>query len=139
MQSAPPCYTKATMSPKLAAIALSSLGLLVIAIPFKAGLAGNPQLEATKNIGKGGIIDFASSWQLRKDSGWIPGNLNTDETVVLMTLCRLAIGANGGVWRSERINAAISVLAFGADPPDNLQATVYKTCMMAGDMDRRRR
>jgi hypothetical protein len=127
------------MSTKRAAIALSSLGLLFIVIPLKAALAGNPQLEATKTIGKRGIIDFASSWKLREDSGWTPANLTTDEAVVLKTLCRLAIGANSGVWQSERINAAISVLAFGADPPDNLQATVYKTCMMAGDMDRRRR
>jgi hypothetical protein len=127
------------MLPKLAAIALSSLGLLVIANPFKAGLAGTPQLEAGNNIDKSGIIDFASSWQLRKGSGWIPANLTKDERVVVMALCRLAVGANGGIWSSERINAAISVLAFGGDPPDNLQATVYKTCMMAGDMDRTKR
>jgi len=57
------------MLPKLAAIALSSLGLLVIVNPYKAGLAGTPQLEAANNIGKSGIIDFASSWQLRKCSG----------------------------------------------------------------------
>lgn len=139
LKSVPPCRTATKMTPKLSAIALTSLGLLVIANPFKAVLAGNPQLEATNNIGKSGIIDFASSWQLRNGSGWIPANLTTDETVVLMTLCRLAVGANGGVWSSERINAAISVLAFGANPPDNLQATVYKTCIMAGDMDKGRR
>ena len=124
------------MSAKFAAIVLSSLGLLVVANPFTAGLAGTPKLEAANNIGKNGIVDFASSWQLRKGSGWIPANLTKDESVVLMTLCRLAVGANGGIWNSERINAAISVLAFGDDPPDNLQATVYKTCMMAGAMDR---
>ena len=127
------------MSPKFAAIALSSLGSLIIANPFKAGQASTPQLEADKNIVKSGIINFASSWELRKGSGWIPANLTTDESVVLMTLCRLAVGANGGVWSSERINAALSVLAFGGDPPDSLQATVYKTCMMAGDMGERKR
>jgi len=128
-----------TMSQKLAAIVLSSLGSLSIVNPFQAGLAGTPQVEATNNIDTSGIIDFASSWQLRKGSGWIPANLTTDESVVLMVLCRLAVGANGGGWSSERINAAISVMAFGADPPDNLQATVYKACMIAGDMDRRKR
>jgi hypothetical protein len=128
-----------SMSQNLAAIALSLLSLLFIANPFKAGLAGTPQLEAAKNIGKSGIIDFASSWQLRKGSGWIPANLTKDESVVLMNLCRLAVSANGGVWSSERINAAISVLVFGGDPPDNLQATVYKTCMTSGDMDRMKR
>ena len=125
------------MKPKLVTIALSSLGLLLITIPFNVVLAGNRQLEVIKNLGESGVIDLPSSGQLRKDSGWTPANLTSDETVALMTLCRLAVGANGGAWQSERMNAAISVLAFGADPPDNLQATVYKTCMMAGDMDRR--
>jgi hypothetical protein len=124
------------VSSKLAKIVLLSLGLLVIANPVPGRLAGTPQLEATDNIGTSGIIDFASSWQLRKGSGWTPANLTKDESVVLMALCRIAVGANGGIWNSERINAAISVLAFGGDPPDNLQATVYKTCMMAGAMDR---
>ena len=134
-----PRHMATAISAKLAGIALSSLGLLAIANPFKAGLAGTLQLEDTNNIVRSGIIDLPSTWYLRKGSGWVPANLTTDESVVLMTLCRLAVGANGGVWSSERLNAAISVLAFGGDPPDNLQATVYKTCMMAGDMDRRTR
>jgi len=128
-----------SISHKHAAIALSLLSLLFIANPFKEGLAGTPQLETAKNIGKSGIIDFPSSWQLRKGGGWIPANLTKDESIVLMNLCRLAAGANGGVWSSERINAAISVLVFGGDPPDNLQANVYKTCMASGDMDSMKR
>jgi hypothetical protein len=103
------------------------------------GLASNPQLEPANNIDKSGIIDFASSWQLRKCSGWIPANLPKDESVVLMALCRLAVGANGGIWSSERINTTTSVLACGGDPPDNLQATVYRICMIAGDMNRPKR
>ena len=127
------------MTPKLTAMALSTLSMFIILTPFKSGLAGNQGLVASNSVGKNGIINRASSWQLRKGSGWIPANLTQDESVVLMTLCRLAIGANGGIWRSERINAAIAVLAFGGDSPDNLQATVYKTCMMAGDMGSSRR
>lgn len=114
------------MTKKLVAMALSSLGALSLAIPVEPGLAG-------------GVIDYDSTWKLASNSGWTPANLTTDEAAVLKTLCRLAIGANGGTWQSERINSAISVLAFGADPPDNLYATVYKTCMMAGGMDMRRR
>jgi len=127
------------MTPKLAAMTLSTFSMFIIFTLFKSSLAGNHQLVASNNVGKSGIINRASSWQLRKGSGWIPANLTQDESVVLMTLCRLAIGANGGIWRSERINAAIAVLAFGGDPPDSLEATVYKTCMMAGDMGRSRR
>lgn len=82
-----------------------------------------------------GIIDLPSSWMLRPSSNWFPSNLTIDEAVILKVLCRMALNANGGVWRSARANAAISVLSFGAEPPDNLQATVYKTCMMAGGMD----
>lgn len=130
---------KTRMPTKLVTIALSSLGLLAIVIPFSAALEGDPQSEAANNIGKRGVIDYASSWKLRKESGWTTANLTKDESVVLMSLCRLAIGANGGPWQSVRINAAISVLAFGDDPPDNLQASVYKTCMMAGGMERRSR
>lgn len=130
---------KSTMPAKFVTIVFSSLGLLAIVIPFKTGLAGNPQLEVDNNIGKRGVIDYTSSWKLRKESGWTPANLTKDESVVLMSLCRSATGANGGFWQSERISAAISVLAFGDDPPDNLQATVYKACMMAGRMDRGRR
>ena len=96
-------------------------------------------MDVSQNIGKTGVTDLPSSWHLRNGSGWTPGDLTSDESVALKTLCRLAVGANGGVWQSERLNAAISVLAFGADPPDNLQATVYKTCMMAGGMDTRLR
>lgn len=118
-------------------LALSAMGLITIANPFHAASAGHPNMDVSQNIGKTGVTDLPSSWQLRNGSGWTPGNLTSDESVALKTLCRLAVGANGGVWQSERLNAAISVLAFGADPPDNLQATVYKTCMMAGGMDRR--
>lgn len=97
------------------------------------------QKESGDNIGEMGIIDFTSTWSLRHSSGWTPSNLTEDEGVILKALCRMAITANGGVWGSVRVNAAISVLSFGADPPDYLQSTVYKTCMMAGGMDQRDR
>jgi hypothetical protein len=127
------------LNPKHTVLVLSSLCLIAIAYPFHVTSAVEQSMEVPQNTGKTGVTDLPSSWHLRSGSGWTPANLTSDESVALKALCRLAVGANGGVWQSERLNAAISVLAFGADPPDNLQATVYKTCLMAGNIDRRRR
>jgi hypothetical protein len=117
---------------------LFALVLLCVLAPLATwppGLAGGASGHASSPQSKGGIQDGPSSWELRKESGWSPANLTLDEVVALKFLCRLALQTKGGAWRSERINAAISVLVFGADPPDNLQSTVYKTCRMAGSSD----
>lgn len=107
---------------------------IVLAAACLPGLADGASGKAFSPLTKSGIQDGPSSWKLRRESGWSPSNLTTDEAVALKFLCRLAIRSSGGAWNSERINAAISVLAFGGDPPDSLQATVYKTCMTAGGM-----
>ena len=111
--------------------------LLVLAlfVPCMAGQADKTQRDGEAGIGNQGNSGARPPWRLRESSRWKPANLTTDEHVVLMTLCRLAIGANGGLWQSDRINAAITVLAFGYEPPDSLQASAYKICMTAGRMD----
>jgi len=58
--------------------------------------------------------------------------LTADEETALRALCRAGLKANGGIWASERINAAIATLAFGRDWPDDAQATAYKTCNTRG-------
>lgn len=103
--------------------ALLALAALLLAAPVNAN----------------GIINYPSNWKLAPSNGWTPANLTTDETSALKTLCRLALNANGGVWSSDRLNAAIAILAFGSDQPDHLQATVYKVCNYAGGMGRKRR
>jgi hypothetical protein len=114
-----------------ALVSLVILGFIAVAAAYLTGLAGGASSKAFHPQAKGGVQDGHSSWELRKGSGWSPANLTLDEAVALKLLCRLAMYTKGGAWHSERINAAISVLAFGADPPDNLQATVYKSCMSA--------
>jgi hypothetical protein len=62
-----------------------------------------------------------------------PANaLTRDEEAALRSLCRAGLHANGGIWSSERINAAIATLAFGKEWPDGAQATAYKTCNARG-------
>jgi len=58
--------------------------------------------------------------------------LTPNEEAALRALCRAGLKANGGIWASERINAAIATLAFGKDWPDDAQATAYKTCNARG-------
>jgi len=58
--------------------------------------------------------------------------LTGDEETALRALCRAGLKANGGIWASERINAASATLAFGRDWPDDAQATAYKTCNTRG-------
>jgi len=113
------------------------LVLLVLAliVPGTAGQADSNQRDGEARIGHQGPSGASPPGRLPESSRWKPSNLTTDEHVVLMTLCRLAIGANGGLWQSDRINAAITVLAFGYEPPDSLQASAYKICMTAGRMD----
>ncbi len=54
--------------------------------------------------------------------------LTPDEEVALRQLCKVGLNANGGIWSSEPINAAIATLAFGRNWPDGAQAAAYKTC-----------
>lgn len=54
--------------------------------------------------------------------------LTPDEEAALRQLCKVGLNANGGIWSSEPINAAIATLAFGRNWPDGAQATAYKTC-----------
>lgn len=54
--------------------------------------------------------------------------LTPDEEAALRQLCKAGLNANGGIWSSEPINAAIATLAFGRNWPDGAQATAYKTC-----------
>lgn len=123
------------MSSKLVAIPIFVLLVLQLFVPGMAGQAEKTQRDSETWIGNQGISGARPPRRLREPSRWKPSNLTTDEHVVLMTLCRLAIGANGGLWQSDRINAAITLLAFGYDPPDSLQASAYKICMTAGRMD----
>ena len=54
--------------------------------------------------------------------------LTPDEEAALRQLCKVGLNANGGIWSSEPINAAIATLAFGRNWPDGAQVTAYKTC-----------
>ena len=58
--------------------------------------------------------------------------LTANEEAALKALCKAGLKANGGIWASERINAAIATLAFGRNWPDDAQATAYKTCTTRG-------
>lgn len=58
--------------------------------------------------------------------------LTRDEEAALRALCRAGLHANGGIWSSARINAAIATLAFGSEWPDGAQETAYKTCNARG-------
>lgn len=58
--------------------------------------------------------------------------LTRDEETALKQLCRAGLNANGGIWSSEPINAAIATLAFGRNWPDGAQETAYKTCNTRG-------
>lgn len=59
---------------------------------------------------------------------WRPANLSSDEELALRGLCHIGLHANNGNWSSARINAAISMLAFGSKKTDSPQATAYKIC-----------
>lgn len=58
--------------------------------------------------------------------------LTLDEEAALRQLCKAGLNANGGIWSSHPINAAIATLAFGKNWPDDAQATAYKTCKARG-------
>ena len=61
--------------------------------------------------------------------------LTPDEEAALRQLCKAGLNANGGIWSSEPINAAIATLAFGRNWPDGAQATAYKTCNARNDLN----
>jgi hypothetical protein len=67
---------------------------------------------------------------------WTPAMLTSDELLALRSLCHIGLRANGGIWSSARINAAIATLAFGAEQPDGAQAVAYKVCNAAGGLGR---
>jgi len=79
--------------------------------------------------------ESGSSWELKPSAKWMPCNLKKDEQVILEVLCRLTFQSYG--WSSARLNAAISVMSWGSDPPDSIEATVYKTCNYAGGLSNR--
>lgn len=61
--------------------------------------------------------------------------LTPDEEAALRQLCKAGVNANGGIWSSEPINAAIATLAFGRNWPDGAQETAYKTCNARNDLN----
>ena len=54
------------------------------------------------------------------------------EEEALSALCKIGLNADGGIWKNQNINAAISTIKFGDNWPDNVQATAYKTCNAGG-------
>lgn len=64
---------------------------------------------------------------------WSPATLTTAELHALRSLCLIGLRANGA-WGSERINIAITYLAFGSQWPDKPSATAYKVCSHAGSI-----
>ena len=58
--------------------------------------------------------------------------LTESEDEALSALCKIGLNADGGIWKNQNINAAISTIKFGDNWPDNVQATAYKTCNAGG-------
>ena len=58
--------------------------------------------------------------------------LTESEDKALLALCKIGLNADGGIWKNQNINAAISTIKFGDNWPDNVQATAYKTCNAGG-------
>ena len=58
--------------------------------------------------------------------------LTESEDKALSALCKIGLNADGGIWKNQNINAAISTIKFGDNWPDNVQATAYKTCNAGG-------
>ena len=79
-------------------------------------------------------------WGVKTDSGGrhIRGErkkLTESEQEALKVLCKIGLNADGGIWKNEDINAAISSIKFGTNWPDRPQATAYKTCNKGGYLD----
>ena len=79
-------------------------------------------------------------WGVKTDSGGrhIRGErkkLTDSEQESLKALCKIGLNADGGIWKNEDINAAISSIKFGTNWPDRPQATAYKTCNKGGYLD----
>ncbi len=58
--------------------------------------------------------------------------LTESEDKALSALCKIGLNADGGIWKNQNINAAISTIKFGDNWPDNAQATAYKACNDGG-------
>ena len=76
-------------------------------------------------------------WGVKTDSGGrhIRGErkkLTDSEQEALKALCKIGLNADGGIWKNEDINAAISSIKFGTNWPDRPQATAYKTFNRGG-------
>ena len=79
-------------------------------------------------------------WGVKTNSGGrhIRGErkkLTDSEQESLKALCKIGLNADGGIWKNEDINAAISSIKFGTNWPDRPQATAYKTCNKGGYLD----
>ena len=61
--------------------------------------------------------------------------LTDSEQKALKALCKIGLNADGGIWKNEDINAAISSIKFGTNWPDRPQATAYKTCNREGYLE----
>ena len=61
--------------------------------------------------------------------------LTNSERKALKSLCKIGLNADGGIWKNENINAAISSIKFGTNWPDRPQATAYKTCNIGGYLE----
>ena len=76
-------------------------------------------------------------WGVKFDSSgrYIRGErkkLTDSEQEALKALCKIGLNADGGIWKNEDINAAISSIKFGTNWPDRPQATAYKTSNRGG-------
>ena len=61
--------------------------------------------------------------------------LTESEDKALSALCKIGLNADGGIWKTRDINAAIATIKWGNNYPDNIQATAYKTCNSGGYLD----
>ena len=61
--------------------------------------------------------------------------LTDSEQKALKALCKIGLNADGGIWKNEDINAAISSIKFGTNWPDRPQASAYKTCYRGGYLE----
>lgn len=109
----------------MSAVVLSQAAIAMDSSPYFAGDGPRRVTHAAaEKLGQRGVDDHkdegSPSWHLLKKSGWESKNMPTDENVAILSLSRLPIRANNGVWSSARLNAAMSVLASGADPPYHL-------------------
>jgi hypothetical protein len=116
---------------------VAALGLLVSSpLPALSGVYDGPPNEGWSHS----LRQRPSTYSIDspgKVPAWTPRGLTTAELHALRALCLSGLNANG-IWGSDRINIAITYLAFGSDWPDNPSATAYKVCSYAGSIHPRR-